>query len=33
MPIVSTMHIKNRQRVQPTHTNNHGSVHGDNVVT
>ncbi|MEF8779343.1 MAG: acyl-CoA thioesterase [Haloferacaceae archaeon] len=32
MPTVSETHIENRQRVQPTHTNNHGSAHGGNVV-
>jgi uncharacterized protein (TIGR00369 family) len=32
MPSVSDTYIENRQRVQPTHTNNHGSAHGGNVV-
>ena len=32
MPTVSDTHIENRQRVQPTHTNNYGSAHGGNVV-
>jgi len=32
MPTVSETYIENRQRVQPTHTNNYGSAHGGNVV-
>ncbi|WP_281194635.1 acyl-CoA thioesterase [Halorubrum sp. F4] len=32
MPSVSDTHIENRQRVQPTHTNNYASAHGGNVV-
>jgi len=32
MPTVSDTYIENRQRVQPTHTNNYGSAHGGNVV-
>ena len=32
MPTVSDTYIENRQRVQPTDTNNHGSAHGGNVV-
>ena len=32
MPSVSDTYIENRQRVQPTHTNNHASAHGGNVV-
>ncbi|WP_200530201.1 acyl-CoA thioesterase [Halorubrum sp. LN27] len=32
MPTVSDTYIENRQRVQPTHTNNYESAHGGNVV-
>jgi uncharacterized protein (TIGR00369 family) len=32
VPSVSDTYIENRQRVQPTHTNNYGSAHGGNVV-
>ncbi|VTT87112.1 Acyl-CoA hydrolase [Halorubrum sp. DM2] len=32
MPSVSDTYIENRQRVQPTHTNNYASAHGGNVV-
>ncbi|TKX57177.1 acyl-CoA thioesterase [Halorubrum sp. SS7] len=32
MPSVSETYIENRQRVQPTHTNNYASAHGGNVV-
>ncbi|MFD1570650.1 acyl-CoA thioesterase [Halorubrum laminariae] len=32
MPTVSDTYIENRQRVQPTHTNNYASAHGGNVV-
>jgi acyl-CoA hydrolase len=32
MSSVSDTYIENRQRVQPTHTNNHASAHGGNVV-
>jgi uncharacterized protein (TIGR00369 family) len=32
MPTVSETYIENRQRVQPTHTNNYGSAHGGNIV-
>jgi acyl-CoA hydrolase len=32
VPTVSDTYIENRQRVQPTDTNNHGSAHGGNVV-
>ena len=32
MPTVSETYIENRQRVQPTHTNNYGSAHGGIVV-
>ncbi|WP_299232827.1 acyl-CoA thioesterase [Natronomonas sp.] len=32
MPTVSDTYIENRQQVQPTHTNNHASAHGGNVV-
>ena len=32
MPSVSDTYIENRQRVQPTHTNNYESAHGGNVV-
>ena len=32
MTSVSDTYIENRQRVQPTHTNNHASAHGGNVV-
>ncbi len=32
MSNVSDTYIENRQRVQPTHTNNHASAHGGNVV-
>ena len=32
MPTVSDTYIENRQRVQPTHTNNYASAHGGTVV-
>ena len=32
MPSVSDTVIENRQRVQPNHANNYGSVHGGNVM-
>ncbi|MFB6127361.1 MAG: acyl-CoA thioesterase [Halolamina sp.] len=32
MPSVSDTYIENRHRVQPNHANNHGSVHGGNVM-
>ncbi len=32
MPTVADTYIENRQRVQPTHTNNYESAHGGNVV-
>ncbi len=32
MPNISETHIENRHRVQPNHANNHGSVHGGNVM-
>jgi uncharacterized protein (TIGR00369 family) len=32
MPSISATYIENRQRVQPTHTNNYTSAHGGNVV-
>ena len=32
MSNVSDTYIENRQRVQPTHTNNYASAHGGNVV-
>ena len=32
MPSVSDTYIENRQRVQPTHTNNYESAHGGTVV-
>lgn len=32
MPSVSETYIENRQRVQPTHTNNYESAHGGTVV-
>ncbi|MFC5277586.1 acyl-CoA thioesterase [Halorubrum rubrum] len=32
MSSVSDTYIQNRQRVQPTHTNNYESAHGGNVV-
>ena len=32
MPSVSDTYIENRQRVQPTHTNNYESAHGGNIV-
>ena len=32
MATISGTHIENRQRVQPTHTNNYASAHGGNVV-
>jgi len=32
MPTVSDTYIQNRQRVQPTDTNNHGTAHGGIVV-
>ncbi|WP_418283024.1 acyl-CoA thioesterase [Halorubrum sp. DTA98] len=32
MSTVSDTYIENRQRVQPTHTNNYESAHGGNVV-
>ena len=32
MTSVSDTYIENRQRVQPTHTNNHATAHGGNVV-
>ena len=32
MPTVSDTYIENRQRVQPTHTNDYESAHGGNVV-
>lgn len=32
MSTVSETFIENRQRVQPTHTNNYASAHGGNVV-
>ena len=32
MPSISDTYIENRHRVQPNHANNHGSVHGGNVM-
>jgi uncharacterized protein (TIGR00369 family) len=32
MPSVSDTYIENRQRVQPTHTNNYNAAHGGNIV-
>ncbi|MXR51611.1 acyl-CoA thioesterase [Halovenus sp. WSH3] len=32
MPSVSDTYIENRQRVQPTHTNNYEAAHGGNIV-
>jgi acyl-CoA hydrolase len=32
MPTVMDTYIRNRQRVQPNHANNYGSVHGGNVM-
>jgi len=32
MPSVSDTYIENRQRVQPTHTNNYAAAHGGNIV-
>lgn len=32
MSTISETYIENRQRVQPTHTNNYESAHGGNVV-
>ena len=32
MPSVSDTYIENRQRVQPNHANNYGTVHGGNVM-
>ncbi|WP_336327447.1 acyl-CoA thioesterase [Halovenus sp. HT40] len=32
MPSVSDTYIENRQRVQPTHTNNYHAAHGGNIV-
>jgi acyl-CoA hydrolase len=32
MSTVSDTYIENRQRVQPTHTNNYAAAHGGNVV-
>ncbi len=32
MSTISETYIENRQRVQPTHTNNYASAHGGNVV-
>jgi acyl-CoA hydrolase len=32
MPTVSETYIENRQRVQPTHTNNYEAAHGGNIV-
>lgn len=32
MPAVSDTYIENRQRVQPTHTNNYEAAHGGNIV-
>ena len=32
MPSVSDTYMENRQRVQPNHANNYGSVHGGNVM-
>jgi len=32
MPSVSDTYIENRQRVQPTHTNNYNAAHGGTIV-
>jgi uncharacterized protein (TIGR00369 family) len=32
MPSVNDTYIENRQRVQPTHTNNYAAAHGGNIV-
>lgn len=32
MPTISDTYIENRQRVQPTHTNNYEAAHGGNIV-
>jgi acyl-CoA hydrolase len=32
VPSISDTYIENRHRVQPNHANNHGSVHGGNVM-
>jgi acyl-CoA hydrolase len=32
MPSISDTYIENRQRVQPTHTNNYSAAHGGNIV-